>query len=251
MTMFFLGGFMIKNRLTQLIYRIIYCVILSFGVLFSLGIWTDKSFNTDFYAYYTNLSNYLCLGVMIAVTVNTVRQLKNNQNHGTTDYLENTKFMCSILILVTFLVYNILLAKDNSAFEYFTSLSNLTLHLVGPILFILDHILFDSRCSVKWYMPLVSFVPPLGYVGFVFIRAAIIGNNPDIMKYPYFFLNPEEVGIGGVFMWIFILLAVFAILGYILWILNHLIKENGKLKIYPKNDYSLKNKTNQIEIDVK
>lgn len=151
MTMFFLGGFMIKNRLTQLIYRIIYCVILSFGVLFSLGIWTDKSFNTDFYVYYTNLSNYLCLGVMIAVTVNTVRQLKNNQNHGTTDYLENTKFMCSILILVTFLVYNILLAKDNSAFEYFTSLSNLTLHLVGPILFILDHILFDSRCSVKWY----------------------------------------------------------------------------------------------------
>lgn len=242
---------MIKNRITQLIYRVIYCVILSFGVLFSLGIFTGSSFNTDFYAYYTNLSNYACLGVMIAVTANTVKQIKKNEIYGTTQYLENTKFMCSILILVTFLVYNILLAKDNSAVEYFTSLSNLTLHLVGPILFILDHILFDSRCSIKWYMPLVSFVPPLGYVAFVFIRAAIIGNNANIMKYPYFFLNPEEVGAGGVFMWIFILLAVFAVLGYGLWIVNHLIKENGKLKIYPKNDYSLKNKTNQIEIDVK
>ena len=47
------------------------------------------------------------------------------------------------------------------------------------------------------------------------------GTDPII--YPYFFLNPERVGIGGMIIWIIALLAGFIVLGYLFMMVDRLL----------------------------
>lgn len=48
-------------------------------------------------------------------------------------------------------------------------------------------------------------------------------NEKDPIIYPYFFLNPERVGITGMITWILALLAGFIVMGYIIMIIDHLL----------------------------
>jgi hypothetical protein len=60
---------------------------------------------------------------------------------------------------------------------------------------------------------------------FVYIRAAILGFNPDAPHiYPYFFLNLAELGVAGVLKWVAILFVGFIALGYIFYAVDKLIK---------------------------
>ena len=152
----------IKNKTVQLLFQTIYCVLGVIGLFTSLGLF-NAEFNADFYVYYTNLSNYICTGFMLASLVFTVKSA-NKKEDGACTLAPAFKFMCIIMIAVTCLVYNILLAKDKTAVEYFTSLNNLIMHLILPIMFILDWALFYEHGKTKWSYPLLSLVMPLVYV---------------------------------------------------------------------------------------
>lgn len=210
---------MIKNRLAQVIFQVIYCTLSVFGILGSLG-YFSRDFNYDFYAYYTNLSNYVCMGVIVAAFVQTVRKA-NAGEKGYVSVAPTFNVLCVILILVTFLVYNILLAKENSAADYFLSPSNLLLHVILPVMFILHWVLFYEHGKMRWYHPLLCTVMPLVYVAFVLVRAEILKNAAGAMLYPYFFLNVAKLGWGGFFMWIGILLSAFILIGYIFWFFDN------------------------------
>ena len=70
---------MIKNRTAQLVYQTVYCTLGIVGCIACLGIFDDiKTFRWDFYVYFTNLSNFLCLGVMIAALVQTIRKKEDS-----------------------------------------------------------------------------------------------------------------------------------------------------------------------------
>ena len=70
---------MIKNRTVQLIYQTIYCTLGFVGCIACLGIFDDiNMFRWDFYVYFTNISNFLCIGVMVAALVQTAK--KNCKN---------------------------------------------------------------------------------------------------------------------------------------------------------------------------
>lgn len=57
---------MIKNRTTQLIFQTIYCTIGLVGLVACLGVFEDVSnLRWDFYVHFTNLSNFLCIGVLL------------------------------------------------------------------------------------------------------------------------------------------------------------------------------------------
>ena len=72
---------------------------------------------------------------------------------------------------------------------------------------------------------------PVLYLVYVFIHAALRGFDSSIMNYagtdpiiyPYFFLNPERVGIAGMITWILALLVGFIVMGYIFMIIDHLL----------------------------
>jgi len=140
------------------------------------------------------------------------------------------RFISVIMILVTFFVYNILLAKDKTISDYFFSISNLIMHLILPLMFLVDWILFNNHNNAKWYYPFLSTILPLIYVAFILIRALILGNSYSGTLYPYFFLNVERLGLGGVTLWVIILVVFFVALGYILFMFDRIKTIKEKLK---------------------
>ncbi|MGN1061238.1 MAG: Pr6Pr family membrane protein [Candidatus Coproplasma sp.] len=210
---------MIKNVSVRLIFQVIYCTLAVIGFMSSLG-YFSKSFNGNFYVYYTNLSNYICMGFMAFTLVYTVKKALKKED-GTQSVAPAFRFTCNILILVTFLVYNILLAKDNTASEYFLSLGNLIMHLILPIMFITDWVLFYEHGKTKWYYPLLCVIMPAVYLAFIFIRSAILPADTTALVYPYFFLNVEKLGVGGVTCWICALVAIFILIGYLVFLADN------------------------------
>ena len=214
---------MIKNRTTQLIFQSFFLAIGLIGIVAGLGIFDDVlNPRWDFYVHFTNLSNYLCIGIVFAELVQTAK--KNADIFVTTSPF--LKFIGVLAIMLTFLVFNFLLAgqpdRDPQANWRIASIS---FHVILPIMYVLDWILFYEHKKVRWYYPLASVIFPVLYVVFVFTRAAIVNFNPEVpYLYPYFFLNLDNLGVAGVAKWVVILFAGFIALGYIFYGIDKLIK---------------------------
>lgn len=224
---------MIKNRTAQLIYETIYCTLGIVGCIACLGIFDDiEMFRWDFYVYFTNISNFLCLGVMIAELVQTVKK----KGDGCVSAVPTLKFVGMLGILLTFLVFNFMLAGAAGRDPQLNwRIGSLTFHVILPIMYIADWFLFYERKKCKWYYPVVSAGFPLAYAIFLLIHAAILRFDSSILTptgtgvliYPYFFVNIDTQGVGGVLMWVAILAVAFIALGFIFFGIDRL----GKKKI--------------------
>lgn len=222
---------MIKNRTAQLIFQTIYCTLGFVGVVASLGIFDDITMiRWDFYVHFTNLSNFLCIGVMLACLIQTVK--KKEDSYVTTAPV--LKFIGMLGILLTFLVFNIMLAGAEGRDPQLNwRIGSLCAHVVLPIMYIADWFLFYERRNCKWYYPIASLAFPVAYVVFIFIQAAIMGFDTSVLIpgtttpliYPYFFVNLETQGVGGVIKWILILLVGFMAMGYLFFGLDKLGKK--------------------------
>jgi len=210
---------MITQRTPQLVFQTVYTVLAILGILCSLGFF-NADFNEDFYVYYTNQSNYVCAGVIFAALLGTYRKAERGEN-GLCTTAPTFTFLSVILILVTFLVYNLLLA-DQSPLEYFTSLSNVLMHCILPLLFFIHWILFYEHGNMRWYHPLLCMVMPLIYVVFILIRAPFVADKPGAVVYPYFFLDMNALGTSGFLGWIVVLLVAFLAIGYLFYGLDRL-----------------------------
>ena len=223
---------MIKNRTAQLIYQTIYCTLGLVGIIASLGIFDDIStIRWDFYVHFTNISNFFCIGIMLTALIQTIRKKEDS-------YVTSTpmlKFIGMLGILLTFLVFNIMLAgAEGRDPQANWRIGSLCFHLVLPIMYIVDWFLFYERKKSKWYYPLVSISFPLAYVIFLLIHAIILNFDNTILIpttttpliYPYFFVNLDTQGVLGVLMWIGILNVVFVIVGFIFFGLDRIGKKS-------------------------
>ena len=223
---------MIKNRTAQLIYQTIYCTLGFVGIVASLGIFDDiANIRWDFYVHFTNISNFLCLGIMAAGLVQTIR--KKEDGYVTAAPL--LKFIGMLGILLTFLVFNIMLAgAEGRNPQANWRIGSLCFHVVLPIMYIADWFLFYERKQSKRYYPIASIAFPLAYVIFLLIQAIVLGFDTSILIpttttpliYPYFFVNIQTQGVGGVLMWIAILSVAFVAVGYLFYGLDRLGKKN-------------------------
>lgn len=228
---------MINNRITQLIYRTIFLTISLFGIIESFGLFYGQTPGFGCFVYYTSLSNFLCFGVMMAVWIKTIKHINKNEIRGNNDCLVHLKFSTTIIILVTFVVYNFILT-DSMFGEGWNTLGNMIKHIICPLLFVLDYILFDAHYIVKWYDPLLCPVLPIIYVASILIRGAILPNDYAGVVYPYFFLDVNKLGYSGVFIWVLILVLAFVAIAFILFFYDKIeIKEK-------KISFSLKKKIN-------
>lgn len=209
---------MVKNKITQLIFQVVYCTLAVFGILGSLG-YFKAEYSNNFYLYYTNLSNYICVGFMVAAMIVTARKAYKNES-GAVNVAPTFNFLCVIMILVTCLVYNLLLAKENTVAHYFLTIHNLLLHTILPIMFIVHWAIFCEHGKLRWFHPLLCTVMPLIYVVVILIRAAILHGRVDFL-YPYFFLNVDNLGWGGVIGYVIGLLCAFVAIGYIFYLFDH------------------------------
>lgn len=221
---------MIKNRTVQLIYQTIYCTLGLVGCVACLGIFDDiKAFRWDFYIYFTNLSNFLCLGVMVAALIQTIKRKED----GFVTTAPLLKFIGLLGILLTFLVFNFVLAgAEDRDPQLNWRIGSICFHVILPIMYIADWFLFYERKKSTWRYPIASISFPLGYALFLFIHAAILGFDTAILTptgatliYPYFFVNLETQGIPGVLMWIAILSVAFVAMGFAFYGLDRISKK--------------------------
>ena len=226
---------MIKNRTAQLIYQTIYLTLGLVGFVACLGVFDNVNMiRWDFYVHFTNISNFLCIGVMLAALVQTARK-KEDSFVSAAPVL---KFIGMLGILLTFLVFNLLLAgAEGRDPQANWRVGSMIFHVVLPVMYIADWFLFYERKKSKWYYPLVSVLFPFLYAVFLLIQAVILNFDSSILIptsttpliYPYFFLNLDTQGVTGVLMWLGILGLVFVVTGFLFFGLDRLGKRKNKI----------------------
>ena len=221
------------NRTAQLIYQSFYCALGLVAVVASFGIFDDYTmFRWDFYVHFTNLSNYFCIGIMVAQLIQTAR--KKEDSYITTAPL--LKFIGVLAILLTFVVFNALLAGAADRDPQLNwRVGSLLAPVFLPILFVGDWFLFRERGKVKWYYPIASVGFPLAYMIFIFIQAAILkfdtsilipGTNTPLI-YPYFFVNLKTQGVAGVAKWAVLMFVAFMAVGFVFYGIDRILKHKG------------------------
>jgi hypothetical protein len=103
-------------------------------------------------------------------------------------------------------------------------------------MYVADWFLFYERKKTKWFYPVASIGFPLAYVIFLLIQAVILKFDSSILIpttttpliYPYFFVNIDTQGVGGVLMWIAILSAAFAAVGFAFFGVDRIGKKTDK-----------------------
>ncbi len=225
---------MIKNRTTQLIFQTIYCTLGLVGIIASLGIFDNiNTVRWDFYVHFTNISNFLCIGVMISALIQTAKK-KEDSYVSAAPLL---KFIGMLGILLTFLVFNIMLAgAEGRDPQANWRIGSLCFHVVLPVMYIADWFLFYERKQTKFYYPLASIGFPLAYVIFLLIQALILKFDSSVLIpttstpliYPYFFVNIDTQGVPGVLMWIAVLAVAFVAVGFLFFGLDRIGKKKSE-----------------------
>lgn len=225
---------MIKNRTAQLLFQTIYCTLGFVGCVASLGIFDNiRMIRWDCYVHFTNISNYFCLAVMLAGLIQTARKKEDSYVSA----VPMLKFIGMLGILLTFLVFNMMLAgAEGRDPQANWRVNSLCFHVVLPVMYIADWFFFYERKKAKWYYPIASIAFPLIYVIFLLIQAIILKFDTSILIpttttpliYPYFFVNLDAQGVSGVLMWIGILAAAFLAVGYLFYGLDRLGKKTKR-----------------------
>ena len=131
---------MIRNRTAQLIFQSFYLAFGLVGIFASLGIFDNvNAIRWDFYVHFTNLSNFLCIGVMLTALIQTAK--KKEDSYVTVVPL--LKFIGVLAIMLTFVVFNLLLAGAPDRDPQLNwRIGSLLFHVVLPIMYIAD-----------WFLP--------------------------------------------------------------------------------------------------
>ena len=144
---------------------------------------------------------------------------------GVVTLFPRMKGALTLMITVTMLIYHFLLAGgkapvyDGAHFQRW--LANTLLHYIAPAMVILDWILFDPRRVFRRFDPLLWLTLPLLYAIFTLIRAEIGGEIPGRgSRFPYFFLDVDAIGWGGMLGYVSVFAVAFTILGYIMLLLD-------------------------------
>ena len=113
----------------------------------------------------------------------------------------------TVYITITLIFFAILLAPFYQPTGW-AAFSNLVLHYITPIAFIIDWILTETKLRYKWkYLLFWVFTYPVCYQAFVIIHGTFTGN------YIYYFFDVNALGISGVAIFVSIIFTTGIVLG--------------------------------------
>ncbi|MDD3477872.1 MAG: Pr6Pr family membrane protein [Candidatus Izemoplasmatales bacterium] len=131
----------------------------------------------------------------------------------------SVKAALTIAIMITFLVYHLVLAPTLTEKPAFWG--NFFVHTFTPLMTLLDYFLFDQKGVLRTKQIPYWLIAPLSYFVFANIYAILGGTfvyENSSSRYPYFFMNPDLIGWGGVILFV-LGISVFVLLlswGYVL-----------------------------------
>jgi hypothetical protein len=113
-----------------------------------------------------------------------------------------------LYVVVAGLIWNVFLIEVSMGY----TIANSLLHVVVPVLALADWLLVgSSQSQVRWWQPLAWLVYPAAYLGL-----ALLVLNHAGRRAPYYFLDPDSVGLAAVVANTGVLMGIFLMLGYAL-----------------------------------
>jgi hypothetical protein len=192
--------------------RNIYLLISSAVVLHgtSLVMIVDGQFYPNSLRYFTIISNLLAVAGFLLMLI------LQNKKEVLRPYIISVMM---IGIFTTSLVYNFILVPISKADIVFSSYSNFIIHLFSAVLVLAEYLIFEKKGMFTLRHILAALaVPAVYYVVFLSIGSII-------NFYPYFFMNPVQIGWLYIFVWFGISIAFFSLLSLLVLLLD---KKLGK-----------------------
>ena len=214
-----------KERKVSIIFKLLVVMSLLAGILLNVVHTTSIS---AILSYYTLQSNIVCLIMFLGIII--VIMSKNNYRTSIYYLLKGGSTMA---ILITGITYQIALAPNNFYMEVSYTIqterywANLLVHIVSPILVLLDYVLFDEKGNFKYYYPIIWLFLPLGYVIYVYSYSARGGSFYGIggsREFAYIFLDYNQIGYSGVFKSIIIIAILILLVSYFFVFLDRKLK---------------------------
>jgi hypothetical protein len=136
-----------------------------------------KGFSTtDYFSYFTELSNLFAAAVFLYGTVRMAGTRSRN--------MELLRGAAVVYMLTTGIVYSVLLSGQDAAYPWV----NTIVHRMMPVAVAIDWVIDPPRVGLTLKQTILWMGFPLVYVTYTLIRGAIVD------WYPYFFVNPDRHG---------------------------------------------------------
>ncbi len=211
----------VNSRPVALVYRLLALAVILTGVIRHANLLTgDPSWTTVLF--YTMVSNLLCLAWVLFLIVRTIRDLRQSGPFGTSTPSARGSGAVMFAITVTMLIYLIVLVPTRFAdgdAEIFSLTDNL-IHIITPVLVIVDWLLFVPKGSFRWVDPLLWTLVPYAYLTWAFAYGALGGEFTPGQTYPYPFMDVDALGLGGVAQWIIALTIALIAVGFVFVIID-------------------------------
>lgn len=207
----------LPDRRVALVFRVLAVLVMAWGVGRVSGIFDGRPSGVQF-LYYTVLSNMLCLVWMVILVVRTLRDLRADGARGWSTPSPRFSAAVAFAITVTMLIYLIVLVPEaftqNTGYTPFTLTDNL-IHIVTPILAIVDWLVFVPHGRIRALDPLLWALLPYAYLAFAFVYGGLGGTFGGGTRYPYPFMDVDRNGVDGVVLWIVGLTVALEIVAYL------------------------------------
>jgi hypothetical protein len=144
------------------------------------------------------------------------------------------KLVVTTAVLLTFFVYHLVLypvISKMDGFDYPWPIDFLV-HTFAPLYMLFDFLMFDRTHEIKKIHGWVGVLGPLLYYLFVVVYGACGGRffgDEQNSRYPYFFLDPEIIGIFGVVLSVMGIALFSAFIGFGTVLVRSLIRNHRPL----------------------
>ena len=206
-----------KNKF-DLLFKIIIVIVSGVGLYLNFNLLTIR----DSIIYFTIQSNLLCFIFYFSIVILMItKKLKKN------DIYYILKGMVTMAITITFFVYWLILSSGEGMEVYIGhDLENYFVHLFTPLLVIFDYIILGKKGNLKKNYPFIWSFILIAYTLFDIIYVMLGGTFAGGVKYPYPYMDIDELGLIRVFANCLIIYVFFVGYGSIVqWLDNKLARK--------------------------
>lgn len=198
-----------KKKISFL-YRLLVIISLTIGI--QLNVFHVKNV-MKITAYYTLQINIISLAIFVSLEFLDIlqKQYFNNSIY----YFIKGELLVSVVLMI--IVYFVALVPKNFQMTHTKNIvADIFVHIVSPILIIMDYVFFDEKGNFKAEYPYLWTLFPVVYVIFVYTYSFFGGKFYNIggsKKYAYPFLDFEKYGFTKVMVWMLLIGIAIVLLG--------------------------------------
>jgi len=230
---------MIQDKRFALTFRAGAFLFAAAGLLKQIGAF-GGTISLRSFMYYTIQSNLLAVLLFAFLVVKTVKSLREG-THGICGWHPRLGMICAVDLLLTLVVFWAVLVPQGIDPNYLWTFENIAVHTITPLLCLLDYIFFSEARRLKYRdvyyvcifpMCYLLFTSIAGLAGYVYSYSDIFSDSVAInidaapVRFPYFFLDFDRIGMMAAVFIIGIMVFFLLISHGIYWIDHKVRKPN-------------------------